>query len=132
MTWNERLILILLAAINFTHILDFMIMMPLGNYLMPYFNISPQAFSILVSSYTISAAVSGFAAAFFVDSYDRKKVLLIGYTGFIIGTIACGLAPSFATLLIARIFAGVFGGLIGVSASAGTAGCGPTAPAPVA
>lgn len=113
MTWNERLILILLAAINFTHILDFMIMMPLGNYLMPYFNISPQAFSILVSSYTISAAISGFAAAFFVDSYDRKKVLLVGYTGFIIGTIACGLAPSFTTLLVARIFAGVFGGLIG-------------------
>ena len=113
MTWKERIILILLAALNFTHILDFMIMMPLGNYLMPYFHISPQQFSILVSAYTISAAVSGFAAAFFVDAYDRKKVLLIAYIGFLIGTIGCGLAPTYTTLFFARTFAGIFGGLIG-------------------
>lgn len=113
MTSSERLILILLAALNFTHILDFMIMMPLGNYLIPYFSITPQQFSILVSAYTISAAISGFAAAFFVDAYDRKKVLLIGYTGFVIGTIGCGVAPTYIALLTARIFAGIFGGLIG-------------------
>lgn len=61
---QERLIIFLLAAINFTHILDFMIMMPLGNYLMPYFKISPGKFSILVGAYTLTAAVSGFVAAF--------------------------------------------------------------------
>ena len=64
MNKSERIILFLLAALNFTHILDFMIMMPLGNYLMPYFKISPQQFSFLVASYTISASVRGFAAAF--------------------------------------------------------------------
>lgn len=113
MSWRERIILILLAALNFTHILDFMILMPLGNYLMPYFDLSPQQFSVLVSAYTISAAVSGFGAAFFVDRYDRKKVLLFAYFGFLIGTIACGIAPTFITLFIARTVAGLFGGLIG-------------------
>lgn len=110
---HERIILLLLAAVNFTHILDFMIMMPLGNYLMPYFDISTKQFSFLVSAYTFSAAASGFGAAFFVDQFDRKKVLLFGYTGFLIGTLACGIAPSFTLLLIARIVAGLFGGLIG-------------------
>jgi MFS transporter, DHA1 family, inner membrane transport protein len=110
---NKKVILILLAALNFTHILDFMIMMPLGNYLMPYFSISPQQFSYLVAAYTLSASASGFLAAFFVDRYDRKNVLLIGYGGFLIGTLFCGLAPSYETLLIARIVAGLFGGLIG-------------------
>ncbi len=113
MKTNERVLLLLLAAINFTHILDFMIMMPLGNYLMPYFKISPQQFTLLVAAYTLSAGVSGFIAAFFVDRYDRKKILLIGYAGFLLGTIACGFAPSYHMLLAARLLAGVFGGLIG-------------------
>lgn len=113
MSWKERVLLILLASVNFTHILDFMVMMPLGNFLMPYFKITPAQFSVIVASYSISAAVSGFAAAFYVDSYDRKKVLLFGYIGFILGTFCCGIAPSFALLLTARITAGLFGGLIG-------------------
>jgi MFS transporter, DHA1 family, inner membrane transport protein len=113
MNSKERSILLLLAALNFTHILDFMIMMPLGNYLIPYFNISPQQFAILVSCYTISAAVSGFAAAFYVDGFDRKKILITAYLGFLIGTLACGLAPTFTLLMIARIITGLFGGLIG-------------------
>lgn len=110
---KEKWLLAILAAINFTHILDFMIMMPLGNYLMPYFKISPQQFTALVAAYTISAGISGFVAAFFVDNYDRKKILVTGYVGFLLGTLACGFAPSYITLLSARIFAGVFGGLIG-------------------
>jgi len=113
MSKNERLIIALLAAINFTHILDFMIMMPLGNYLMPYFKISPQQFTFLVGAYTLTAGISGFAAAFFVNNYDRKKVLLYGYAGFLLGSIACGIAPTFELLLGARILAGLFGGLIG-------------------
>lgn len=113
MNWKERIILLILAGLNFTHILDFMIMMPLGNYLMPYFNISAQQFSILVAAYTLSAGISGFAAAFFVDQYDRKKILLIGYVGFLLGTLACGFAPTYGLLLASRTFAGIFGGLIG-------------------
>jgi DHA1 family inner membrane transport protein len=110
---KEKIILLLLAAINFTHILDFMIMMPLGNYLMPYFNISSQQFSMLVAAYTFSAGISGFLAAFFVDRFDRKKVLMVGYTGFLIGTLFCALSPTYAVLLLSRIVAGIFGGLIG-------------------
>ncbi len=113
MSLKEKILLVLLASINFTHILDFMIMMPLGNYLMPFFKISTQQFTLLVAAYTLSAGVSGFIAAFFVDRYDRKKILLIGYAGFLLGTIACGFAPSYHWLLAARLLAGIFGGLIG-------------------
>jgi DHA1 family inner membrane transport protein len=113
MTKTERIILFLLAGLNFTHILDFMIMMPLGNYLMPYFAISPKQFTFLVSAYSISAAVSGFVAAFIVDHFDRKKVLVWSYLGFLAGTVACGFAPSYDLLLYARILAGLFGGIIG-------------------
>jgi DHA1 family inner membrane transport protein len=112
MSKKERLIIVLLASINFTHILDFMIMMPLGNYLMPYFKISPQQFTFLVGAYTLTAGISGFTAAFFVNQFDRKKVLLFGYIGFLLGTIACGIAPEYELLLAARILAGMFGGLI--------------------
>jgi MFS transporter, DHA1 family, inner membrane transport protein len=113
MTKKERAILLLLAILNFTHILDFMIMMPLGNYLMPYFKISPQQFSFLVASYTFSASASGFAAIFFADGFDRKRLLITAYTGFLLATLACGLAPGYTFLLLARVVAGLFGGLIG-------------------
>lgn len=88
-------------------------MMPLGNYLMPYFKISPQQFSFLVASYTFSASASGFAAIFFADGFDRKKLLITAYSGFLLATLACGLAPGYTFLLLARIIAGLFGGLIG-------------------
>ena len=113
MNKKERLIVFLLASINFTHILDFMIMMPLGNYLMPFFDISPKEFSFLVGAYPVTAFFSGFTAAFFADKYDRKKILLFAYIGFIIGTLACGFAPNYVSLLAARILTGLFGGLIG-------------------
>ncbi|MCD9186953.1 MAG: MFS transporter [Pyrinomonadaceae bacterium] len=110
---KEKIILLLLTILNFTHILDFMIMMPLGNYLMPYFDISSQQFSMLVAAYTFSAGFSGFAAAFFVDNFDRKKVLLFAYAGFLLGTLCCAISPRYEILLISRIVAGLFGGLIG-------------------
>ena len=90
-----------------------MIMMPLANYLMPDLDISAGQFTSLVGAYSISAAISGFGAAFMVDKFDRKKVLLISYTGFIVGTMLCGLAPSYYTLMAARVMAGLFGGIIG-------------------
>jgi MFS transporter, DHA1 family, inner membrane transport protein len=113
MTKNERLILFLLAALNFTHILDFMIMMPLGNHLMPHFGIDAKAFAVLVSSYSYAAAPTSFAAAFFADSFDRKQFLLFGYVGFLIATLCCGIAPNYGVLLAARTVAGLFGGIIG-------------------
>jgi predicted MFS family arabinose efflux permease len=113
MSKKERTILILLAGLNFTHILDFMIMMPLSNYLIGDLGISPFQFSLLVAAYSISAFFSGLAIATFIDRYDRKKPLLIAYTGFLLGTLACGFAPTFGLLLAARIVAGLFGGIIG-------------------
>jgi len=113
MTKKERIILFLLAGLHFTHILDFIIMMPLSNYLMPYFKISAMQFSILVASYSISAFFSGLLIAIFIDRFDRKKALVLAYIGFLIGTIACGLAPTYGLLLAARILAGLFGGIIG-------------------
>jgi len=113
MTRKERIILFLLACLNFTHILDFMIMMPLGNYLIPYFKITAIEFSLLVASYSISAFFSGLAVALFVDSFDRKSSLVLAYSGFLLGTLACGFAPTYGLLLAARILAGLFGGIIG-------------------
>ena len=113
MNWKEKMILLILACLNFTHILDFMIMMPLGNFLMPHFKISTQFFSWIVAAYPVTAFVSGLISAFYVDKYDRKKVLLFAYIGFIIGTISCGLAPDAFFLMAARVLTGLFGGLIG-------------------
>jgi predicted MFS family arabinose efflux permease len=90
-----------------------MIMMPLGNYLMPHFDISAQYFSGIVAAYPLTAFISGIITAFYVDRFDRKKVLLFAYTGFVVGTIACGLAPNAITLMAARVLTGLFGGLIG-------------------
>lgn len=113
MTTKEKLLLFILACVNFTHIVDFMILMPLGPQLMKIFAISPQQFGFVVSAYGISAAISGFGLAFFADKFDRKTLLLSAYIGFIIGTFACAFAPSFYFLIIARIVAGLFGGMIG-------------------
>ena len=110
---SERGILFTLAAVQFTHIMDFMIMMPLGAGLMRVFNISPTQFSYLVASYGLAAAVTGFAGGFVIDRLDRKKALLWLFAGFGFATLACALAPTFHWLLIARIAAGACGGVAG-------------------
>jgi len=110
---NERLLLFTLAAVQFTHIMDFMIMMPLGPEFMRAFGISPTQFGFLVSSYSFSAGVAGFAAGFFMDRFDRKRALLVLYGGFVLGTLCCALAPNYFMLLLARTVAGGFGGVAG-------------------
>ena len=110
---DERFFLLTLAGIQFSHVLDFMIMMPLGPILMQAFGIGTHEFGLLVASYSFSAAVSGILAATFVDLFERKRVLLSCFALFGLATLACGLAPGFATLIIARGLAGVFGGIMG-------------------
>lgn len=105
-------VVVILALIQFTVILDFMILSPLGDILMKNMGISTSQFGTVVSAYALSAGVSGFLAAGFADKYDRKKLLLFFYAGFIIGTLFCGLAFNFTTLLLARIVTGIFGGVI--------------------
>lgn len=110
---REQILLYLLALINFNHIVDFMIMMPLGDVLMKLFEITPRQFSLVISSYTISAGISGFFSAFIIDRFDRKSALLFSSLGFALGTIACALATNYYTLLIARSVTGIFGGVVG-------------------
>ena len=110
---KEKIILFTLAGINFTHIMDFMIIMPLGDLLMRVFEITPQQFSLIVSSYTFTAGIFGFIAAFVIDRFDRRKALLFLNIGFVVGTLACAFAPSYSLLLIARSLTGAFGGVLG-------------------
>ncbi|SOE21489.1 Predicted arabinose efflux permease, MFS family [Spirosomataceae bacterium TFI 002] len=113
MTTKEKLLLFILACVNFTHIVDFMILMPLGPNLMKVFDISPAQFGYVVSSYGIAAGISGFTLAFFADRFDRKSVLFTAYIGFVIGTFACAMSPTYEVLMVARTLTGVFGGMIG-------------------
>jgi predicted MFS family arabinose efflux permease len=108
---SERWLLLLLAAVQFTHIMDFMIMLPLGPQLMREMQIGPGHFSAFVAAYTVSSGIVGLLAAPFIDRFDRRKFLLVAYAGFIFGTLACALSQNAATLLIARAVSGGFGGL---------------------
>ena len=110
---RERALLITLAGIQFAHILDFMIMMPLGPILMRELGVGTHEFGLLVSSYTFSAAFTGVLAAMFVDRFERKRMLLTMFALFAVATLACGLAPGYLTLLVARGTAGAFGGVLG-------------------
>lgn len=109
----ERTILLTLAAVQFTHVLDYMIMMPLGPGLMAEFSLSPSGFSQLVAAYGGAAALAGLLGGFFLDRFDRKHALARLYAGFALATLACALAPTHSTLLAARLAAGAFGGLAG-------------------
>lgn len=115
---RETATLLTLGAVQFTHVLDFMIMMPLGAQLMRVFDITPAQFTHLVAAYGLAAAISGFIGGFFMDRFDRKRALLITYAGFGLATFACGLAPTHHWLLAARLAAGAFGGLAGSLVSA--------------
>ena len=110
---HERAVLLTLAGIQFSHILDFMIMMPLGPILIRAFGISTHEFGLLVASYSFSAALCGLLAATFIDRFERKRLILTMFVLFGLATLACGLAPGYLSLLIARGLAGAFGGVIG-------------------
>ena len=109
---RELWLLLTLAGIQFTHIVDFMVMMPLGPQFTQLFNISDAKFGLLVSAYTFSAGASGLLASFYVDRFARKKLLLSLYVLFGLATLACGLAQTFDALMLARIAAGAFGGVL--------------------
>ncbi len=108
--WQERGLLGVLSAVQFSHIVDFMVLMPLGPQLMRLFAITPAEFGFLVSAYSFSAAIFGFINALYVDRMNRKTVLLVFFALFALATLACGLAPGYALLLVARALAGAFGG----------------------
>jgi multidrug resistance protein len=112
-TKYEIKILLTLALVQFTHIVDAMVIMPMGPLLKNSFFIESRQFNMLVGSYGISAFVSAIAASFWLDKFDRKKVLTWLYCGFLLGTFACALSPNYEFFLAARVFTGFFGGIAG-------------------
>jgi len=110
---NERSLLLLLAAIQFTTVLDFLIIMPLGPQYIRVFHITPGQFGLIVSAYAFSAGIFGVVAGFFLDRFDRKTALLWLFAGFAVGTFFCALAPTYELLIAARFVAGAFGGVVG-------------------
>jgi len=109
----QKFVIAILALTQFTVVLDFMVMSPLGDMLMKSMSLSTVQFGVAVFSYAFSAGISGLLTAGFADSFDRKKLLLFFYVGFILGTLFCGLADTYPLLIAARIITGLFGGVIG-------------------
>ncbi|MCF0070042.1 MFS transporter [Dyadobacter sp. CY261] len=112
-TGYEKFIIALLATLQFTVVLDFMVLSPLGYILLDKLSITTSQFGLVVSAYAFSAGASGLLTAGFADKFDRKKLLLFFYVGFLLGTLFCGIAPTYHLLLAARVFTGIFGGVIG-------------------
>nr|WP_242543912.1 myxochelin export MFS transporter MxcK [Corallococcus sp. NCSPR001] len=110
---RERTLLWLLAAVQFTHVVDFMMLMPLGPLLMQRLSLSATRFGALVSAYTLASAAMGVLGVFWLDRLERKRTLLMLYAGFILATLLCGAATGATGLLIARTVAGGCAGLMG-------------------
>lgn len=110
---RERLVLIILSAVQFTSIVDFLIVMPLGPQLMRKLEISTMQFGLIVSSYTFAAGIAGLVASAIVDRFPRRTTFMVLYGGFLLGTFLCAVAPTYTTLVIARTATGAFGGILG-------------------
>ncbi|NBC24582.1 MAG: MFS transporter [Bacteroidetes bacterium] len=115
---QKRILVFLLSAVKFTHIMDVMIMMPLSDIFMKEFGIRASQFSFLISSYAIGAFLSSLLGVFTLDFFGRRQSLLFVYGGFTISTFFCGWAGSYEALLGIRFVTGIFGGLIGALALA--------------
>lgn len=115
---RERLVVLILAAVQFTTIVDFMIVMPLGPQLMRSLKIDPAKFGLIVSSYTFAAGAAGLIATTIVDRFARRTTFMTLNAGFLLGTLCCGLAPNYQALVAARIITGAFGGILGGMAMA--------------
>jgi predicted MFS family arabinose efflux permease len=109
----QKFVVAMLAFLQFTIVLDFMMLAPLGALVMPALKITPSQFGLVVSTYAFSAGLSGLLTAGFADRFDRKKLLLFFYSGFLAGTLLCGLAATYPMLLIARMVTGLFAGVVG-------------------
>lgn len=114
----QKFVVAVLAFLQFTIVLDFMLLAPLGALVTPALKITPGQFGDVVSAYAFAAGVSGILAAGFADRFDRKKLLLVFYSGFMLGTLLCGLAHSYVTLLLARMVTGLFAGVVGAASMA--------------
>jgi predicted MFS family arabinose efflux permease len=112
-TSYQKFMVAVLAFLQFTIVLDFMILSPLGAFLMRDLHMPASSFGLVVSVYAFSAGASGLLAAGFADRFDRKRLLLFFYSGFVLGTFLCSISPTYKLLLLARMVTGLFGGVIG-------------------
>ena len=110
---QEKKLLLILAAVQFSHIIDFMIIMPLGKTIMEVFDITPGQFAWVVSAYAGAALTGNLISTAFIDRFDRRSALLLLFAGFTVGTLACAFAPSYGILLVLRSLTGIFGGTLG-------------------
>lgn len=110
---REQLVLMILAAVQFTNVVDFMIVMPLGPQLMRSLHVDPRQFGMIVSSYTFAAGAAGLVASSVIDRFPRRRMFMLLYSGFLLGTLLCSWAPTYRALVLARIATGVFGGILG-------------------
>ena len=110
---RERALLWLLALTQFTVIMDFMVMMPLGPQIMKAFSIGPAGFAAAVSAYAWCSGLTGLFAATYIDRFDRRRLLMVVFSLFLLSNLGCALASNFHLLLLARGFAGLTGGVLG-------------------
>ena len=111
-TSYQIFVIIILALLQFTVVIDFSVISPLGDMLMKRLMINTEQLGLLVSCYAFGAGISGILVATFADKFDRKKILLFFYIGFLVSTFLCGLFHHYTLLLIGRSIAGLFGGVI--------------------
>lgn len=107
---SENQIVFLVAAVQFINVLDFMMVMPLGPDFATALDIPLPQLGLIAGSYTASAAVAGILGSLFLDRFDRRKALFISMLGLASATLLGGLATGMATLMVARVLAGIFGG----------------------
>jgi predicted MFS family arabinose efflux permease len=107
---SERFIVLLVAAVQFVNVLDFMMVMPLGPDFARGLGIPTASLGLVSGSYAVAAALAGFLGASFLDRFDRRKALAVAITGLVAGTAAGALAQGLATMILARVVAGAFGG----------------------
>jgi DHA1 family inner membrane transport protein len=110
---RETILLLILASVQFTSIVDFMVVMPLGPQLQRKLSIDNAQFSWIVASYTVAAGLAGLLGSSIMDRFGRKSAFLTLYTGFLLGTLFCGLSTGYYMLLMARVLTGAFGGILG-------------------
>src|SRR3954466_9011556 len=107
---SERKLIFLLSCVQFINIVDFMMVMPLGPDFARGLSIPLDRLGLVAGTYTAAAAVAGLVAAPFLDRFDRRRALFVAMLGLVTGTAAGGFATSLATMLLARVVAGAFGG----------------------
>jgi predicted MFS family arabinose efflux permease len=110
LTPRQWAVTLLIAAVQFVNILDFVIVMPMGPVFARSLGIAESHLGYVNASYTLAAAVSGLLGSFFLDRFDRRKALFVALVGLVVGTALGGLAVDLPTLLMARMLAGAFGG----------------------